>query len=137
MPDFDKDYYAWTQSTSQALAEGRIEGVDLRRVAEEIEDLGKSERQALESHLRRILLHLLKIRFQPGKHTRSWDLSIAESRLRIAQRQEESPSLRSLLPVATGSAYAVARLRAARETGLEVETFPERCPFGDDAIFGE
>lgn len=70
MPGYDEDFYGWTRTTSQALAQGRIDGIDLCRVAEEIEDLGKSEWDALESHLRRILVHLLKIRYQPENHTR-------------------------------------------------------------------
>lgn len=136
VPTYDEDFYAWTQSTSQALAQGRIDGIDLCRVAEEIADLGKSERSSLTSHLRRIILHLLKIRYQPEKHTRSWDLSIVESRIRMTQRLRESPSLRASLHELSADAYESARVRAARETGLPLETFPEECPFTLDEIAG-
>jgi len=40
---YERDYYAWLQDQVQALRERRIEEVDWENVAEEIEDLGKSE----------------------------------------------------------------------------------------------
>jgi hypothetical protein len=132
--EYNEDFYAWTQETAKALAEGRTEGVDLRRVAEEIEDMGKSERHALESHFRRILVHILRLEYQPVKRTRSWTLSIAESRLRIRKRLEESPSLRASLPELLATAYEEAHLRTALETELEPEAFPEQCPYSLDDV---
>ena len=40
---YGRDYYAWVQAQADALRERRIEDVDWENVAEEIEDLGKSE----------------------------------------------------------------------------------------------
>lgn len=64
------------------------------QIAEELREISKSERRGVKRHLERILLHLLKIRYQPGKHTRSWNLSIAESRIRLNELLADSPSLR-------------------------------------------
>jgi hypothetical protein len=44
--EYNEDFHAWTQETAKALSEGPTEGMDLRQVAEEIEDIGKSERRA-------------------------------------------------------------------------------------------
>jgi hypothetical protein len=98
--------------------------------------LGKSERNSLTSHLRRIILHLLKIRYQPERHPRSWDLSIIESRVRMEQRLRQSPSLRASLRELSADAYESGRVRAARETGLQLDVFPEQCPFSLDEIVG-
>jgi hypothetical protein len=136
VPGYEDDFYGWTVSTSRALAEGRLKGIDWDRVAEEIADLGKSERHALGSHLRRIAVHLLKIRYQRSKYTRSWDLSIAESQLDIAEQLEESPSLRRELPDLLKRAYAKARLGAAKDTRLPLETFPAECPFSLEEMLG-
>jgi hypothetical protein len=90
----------------------------------------------LDSHLRRILVHLLKIRYQPEKHTRSWDLSIAESRFRIGRLLRRSSSLRPALDEVIESAYTIARWRAERHTNMPAETFPEQCPFPIKEILG-
>ena len=47
---YDHDYYAWVQDQVRALREHRTEEVDWENVAEEIEDLGKSEKWSIESH---------------------------------------------------------------------------------------
>jgi hypothetical protein len=45
---YHRDYYAWIQRQVQALREPRLEDVDWANAAEEIEDLGKSERRGLQ-----------------------------------------------------------------------------------------
>ena len=42
---YERDYYTWTQEQARALRDRRTEAVDWTNVAEEIEDLGKSERR--------------------------------------------------------------------------------------------
>jgi hypothetical protein len=41
---YGRDYYAWIQHQVQALRRRRIEDIDWENVAEEIEDLGRSEK---------------------------------------------------------------------------------------------
>jgi hypothetical protein len=53
---YESDYFAWTKNTAAALRDGRVRDVDLAEVAEEIEDLGKSERRAFESALSQLFL---------------------------------------------------------------------------------
>ena len=52
--------------------------LDLRVIAEELEGLVRSEKNALQGNLIVLLIHLLKCRYQPSRHTRSWDDTIAE-----------------------------------------------------------
>ncbi len=50
---------------------------------EEIEDMGRSERKAVRSNLRILLImHLLKDKYQPEKRTNSWLFTIVEHRKR-------------------------------------------------------
>jgi len=61
-PRYDDDFYAWTQYQaevlrSMAVADNRF---DRENVVEEIETLGRSERDAVRSQVRRIIEHLLK-----------------------------------------------------------------------------
>jgi len=41
---YDTDFVEWTARTAELQREGRFEDIDLENLAEEVEDLGKSER---------------------------------------------------------------------------------------------
>src|SRR6266446_4563999 len=75
---YDQDFYAWTQEQAALLRAGALHDLDVTHLAEEIESLGKSDRRALGSHLRNLVLHLLKWHAQPaGRHPGpSWRQSI-------------------------------------------------------------
>src|SRR6266851_8036301 len=81
---YDRDYYTWTQEQARSLREHRIEEVDWSNVADEIEDLGKSERSALRSRLTRLLEHLLKFAHARERmfenNARGWELGVRIAR---------------------------------------------------------
>jgi hypothetical protein len=128
-PDYDTDFYAWTQAQAEALRAKDVAALDLEHVAEEIEALGKRDRRAVESYLEVILLHLLKWAYQPARRGRSWQKSLLQARHRIAKLTRESPTLGDQVPGLLGEAYPHARQLAALETGLPLATFPEACPW--------
>jgi hypothetical protein len=132
MPNlYETDYFAWTKSTAAALRDGRTRDVDLAEVAEEIEDLGKSERRALESALGQLFLHKLKWDYQPTLRGRSWEISIQKQIRTLRKILRENPSFGSLLeqPAFIAEAYGDALLDAMAETGLDASTFPPECPY--------
>jgi hypothetical protein len=130
----DGDYYAWVLEAAEHLRAGRLSEVDLNSVAEELVDMGKAQRHALASHLKVLIVHLLKWRYQPSFRGVSWRLSIVNARDEIAELLEDSPSLRSKLGELVKRRYPAARNRAALETGLAEETFPPNCPFSEDNL---
>ncbi|MEE7448944.1 hypothetical protein MRF4_14705 [Methylobacterium radiotolerans] len=123
------DFYTWTQEQSARLRSGDLSGLDRENLAEEIESLGKSQFASLVSALRVVLLHMLKFDFQPEMQSRSWAISIATHRLHVAEELAESPGLKARLVEAVAKAYRVARLEAAKETGLPIKRFLEICPY--------
>jgi hypothetical protein len=123
------DFYTWTREQGARLRSGDLSGLDRENLAEEIESLGKSQFASLVNALRVVLLNMLKFDFQPAKRTRSWAISIATHRVHIAEELAESPGLKGRLVEAVAKAYRVARLEAAKETGLVVKRFPEICPY--------
>ena len=127
MRTYSEDYAGWAEDTALAIVEGRWEEVDREALADEVLDLGRSNRREVEGALRVILLHMLKAKYQPSKHTRSWDLSLLEHRGRLKDFFEESPSLMAQHARFLEKAYRSARLRAANETGLDVDQFPDVC----------
>ena len=126
-PELDR--YAWTLESANRLRSGRLAGLDLERIAEELEEMGRSEKHALSSHLKVLMLHLLKWRHQPSFRGVSWQLSITNARDEIQELLEDSPSLRRQLPDLMMRRYPVARQHAVLETGLPEATFPTQCPF--------
>src|SRR5580658_10042307 len=66
VPDdlYDRDALAWSErqaELSRRVARGeKVRDVDWRHVVEEIEDVGLSELNAVQSYLEQILVHLLK-----------------------------------------------------------------------------
>lgn len=126
---YEQDYYLWLEQTSLALQAGKLEEVDIENLLEEINDMGRSERRALESNLTVVLLHLLKYKYQPTHRSNSWLASILEHRLRLKKQLKESPSLKPYIERIFGECYGDATLRAEVETGLSLEVFPIESPF--------
>ena len=90
--------------------------------------MGKSDRRTLGSHLRDILLHFLKWRYQPERRSASWESSIRSGRDEIEVILADSPSLTPQLPELLDTEYRRSRRNAASETGLTMSTFPDHCP---------
>jgi Domain of unknown function DUF29 len=131
---YERDFYSWSQEQARLVREGRWEAVDRDNVAEEIESLGRTEFNKLESALRVLMLHMLKWDHQPGRRSRSWAISIRQQRLELDDVLADNPGLRPRLGEATARAYRKARLQAVKETGLKEARFPEACPYSWDDI---
>lgn len=62
-------------------------------LSELYEAMGRSERHALNSQLRRLMVHIFKWKYQPEKRSTSWVRSIVNARQEIKELQEYTPSL--------------------------------------------
>jgi hypothetical protein len=133
--EHQNDFYLWTQRQSFLLKNKDYKHLDWDNLAEEIEDMGRSELRQLESRLIVLVHHLLKYKYQRNKITRSWKLTIEEQRVRIETLLNENPSLRSKLTEVIEKIYRVAVIRAKKETDLD--DFPNICPFTTDEIMDE
>jgi hypothetical protein len=101
---YEEDFYAWTRNQTAALrrlaAEQWNGPLDLDHLAEEVEDLGNSQRYAVESQIERVLEHLLKLEHAPAADPRrGWLISVLNARNHVrrrmtaAIRREVEPSL--------------------------------------------
>lgn len=131
----DRDFYAWTQNQAQLLRTGQFDILDIQQIAEEIEDMGRTEKRALESRLEVLIMHLLKWQYQPSLRSRSWQLTVREQRLRVHTLLEDNPSLQPHLSQRMDKIYRLAVIAAERETGLTL--FPETCPYRIEEILSE
>jgi hypothetical protein len=128
------DFDAWAQQQAAALRTKDWAALDIEHLAEEVEELRKTERRGVRSQLRLILSHLLKWIYQPDKRTDSWRSTIANGRVLVQGDLEDSPSLARELPVLIAWAYPRACRDAAQETGLALTAFPEACPWSLDQV---
>jgi hypothetical protein len=126
---YEQDYYLWLITTSQQLRQGNLVKVDLPNLIEEIEDMGRSERKAIRSNLRILLMHLLKYKYQPEKRSNSWLFAIREHRQRLRDYFRDSPSLKPYCQQIFNDCDRDARELASDETGLSIDTFSNSSIF--------
>jgi hypothetical protein len=133
---YEEDFYAWTQQQAGLLRRMPLtsNSVDAEHVAEEIEDLGRSELRTAQSLVEHIIEHLLKLEFsglgEPAEH---WRDEIVEWRLQL-----EKTLTRSLEAKLDVAARYKAALRLVRRLERDVPglmgRMPPDCPYALEQI---
>lgn len=128
---YDEDVIAWANEQAALLRAGKLSAIDIEHIAEEIEDVGKSEQRELANRMAVLLAHLLKWQYQPEHRGSSWRATLKAQRERIETRLRKTPSLKPILtdPDWIADMWADARDSAAKETGIDYVLFPEICPW--------
>jgi len=139
---YERDYYAWTRAQAAILRRMRQQeaetGLDLANLAEEVEDLGRSERDAVRSQVRRIIEHLLKLEYSGAREPRdSWMDTVADARAVLDDKL--SPSLRRDVKAVWPRLYAqvLSKVRRALRRFDEPDAaaaLPADCPYDLDDI---
>ncbi|WP_334954413.1 DUF29 domain-containing protein [Nostoc sp.] len=126
---YETDFYAWTQEQVTLLCNEQWSQIDLQNLIEEIQSLGKQQRQELRNLLSVLIGHLLKWEHQSQRRSRSWLATLRIQRLDIAELLEDNPSLKPYLEEALRKAYLKGVELAVGETDLPKRTFPVECPY--------
>jgi hypothetical protein len=140
---YDEDILLWSEQQAELIRRlGRTRGdlpneLDIDNIAEEIESVGRSELAAVESCLRLVMIHLIKIASVPGSpsvsHWRAEVLNFgADAVTRFA------PSMAGQIDLAR--AWRLARRQAIGQLtahGDAVRPLPERCPWEVDDLVRE
>ena len=131
---YETDVVAWANEQAALLRCGKLSAIDIEHIAEEIEDVGKSEQRELASHMTQLLSHLLKWQYQPSYRGASWQKTIKAQRSEIEYSLQETPSLKTRFDnlgwIEVVWLKAVAQ--AVSETGLDV--FPEKCQWTNEQV---
>ena len=133
---YETDIVAWANEQAALLRSGDMSAIDIEHIAEEIEDVGKSEQRELSSRMSVLLAHLLKWQFQPSHRGISWEATIHTQRNNIARRIRKTPSLKVSLSDTDwwADAWDDAVEAASKETGVPYTEFPEVCPWAIDEV---
>ncbi|MBE9010010.1 DUF29 domain-containing protein [Pseudanabaenaceae cyanobacterium LEGE 13415] len=134
---YNTDFYAWTQEQAILLQNQQWSQLDVPNLIEEIESLGKQQRQELRNRLSILIGHLLKWQYQSQKRSRSWLATIRIQRLDLNDLLEENPSLKSYLEETIEKAYLKGAELAVKETDLPRRTFPIEYPYSFEEIISD
>ncbi len=126
---YETDFYAWTLEQSKLLKNGDFQKLDMINLVEEIESLGKQQRQELRNRLGVLIGHILKWDYQSEERSKSWRATIREQRREILCLLQENPSLKPYLEEAIAYAYESGLDLVVRETPLNYPDLPANCSY--------
>lgn len=126
---YKQDIVAWANEQASLVRLGRFDLLDLEHIADEIEDVGKSEQRELVNRMVVLMAHLLKWQCQPERRSTSWTLTIKEQRKAILRRLKKTPSLNSELgePEWLDDVWSDVLTMTTKETGIG--ELPDSCPW--------
>jgi DNA-binding PucR family transcriptional regulator len=136
---YDKDFYAWTQQQAALLRRLPPAGneLDLEHIAEEIEDLGRSDLRAAQSLCEHVIEHFLKLEYsgltEPADH---WRDEIVEWRLQLEKILTRSIEAKLDLPARYRAALRLVR-RLERDVPGFISRLPSECPYSLEQIIGD
>ncbi|HJU12714.1 MAG TPA: DUF29 domain-containing protein [Candidatus Binataceae bacterium] len=140
MYSIERDFHGWLLDQAAALRARDYESLDWDHLAEEIEDMAARNKRRIEKHLRKLLLHLLKFKYEQEELHRhkSWRDSVNTAREDIEDELEQSPGIFQGKPEeVVAKAYRRARRKIIDQSGLPASTFPEACPWSYEQIMAE
>jgi hypothetical protein len=145
---YDADFHAWAIQQAAALRARDYEALDWKHLAEELEGMAAGERREIKARLIALLMHLLKLAFQPGEVWRhpygpqgllhGWRSIVIEARRQILLILDDSPGVfQGKRDEVLARTYQAARKDATRQSRLPLSTFPEVCPWTYEQIMDE
>jgi hypothetical protein len=128
---YELDYLLWTQDIVSKLRTKELEGLDFENLIEEIEDLGRSQRQELENRLGELFEHILKRTYvdMPDCY-RGWVVSVDKQRVALKRLLKQSPSLKPYLAEVFDEVYQDTLKIVRRE--YPQDRFPDTWEFNRD-----
>jgi Domain of unknown function DUF29 len=142
-PRYQDDFYAWTQYQAAVVRQMPVTdiGFDREHVAEEIEALGRNERDAVRHQIRLIIAHILLLTHSPAELPRSeWRDAIDDARQIVSDKMTASLCLETenilarLYADGRNRAELTLRAQGAHKAAAEL---PLVCPYTLDQLLLE
>ena len=132
---YETDFYTWTLEQTELLKNSDFERLDIVNLVEEIESLGKQQRQELRNRLGVLIGHILKWNYQLERRSKSWRATIRAQQREVLQLLQENLSLKPYLEEAIAFAYESGLDLVVRETPLDYSDLPENCAYTPEQLF--
>ena len=97
---YHQDLNLWRQEIINAIQNQQLENMDWDNLIDEINDMTASERRVLRSYTKRLIEHILKLKYWNSEkeyNQRGWEKEVVNFREEIKSILEESPSLNNYL----------------------------------------
>lgn len=94
------DFNLWLEQIARAIQNRNIEAMDWDNLLDEIEDMGASQKRALDSYTQRLIEHILKLKYWHSEVERcrnGWMQEVTNFRNRINRILKKNPSLKNYL----------------------------------------
>ena len=137
---YEEDFCVWADQQAALLKAGRLDKLDLTNLIEEVEDMGNRHRDALQSQLIRLMMHIIKWKIQPQQRSKSWVNSINDARNQIDLSQDRYPSLNNRhIQSIWDKSFMLATRYAQKETRLQsnIENLSWQEVFEEDYFLDE
>lgn len=92
---YDRDFNLWIEEIKKAIQNQDFKNMDWDNLLDEIDDMGKSEKRALESYLEQLIAYVLKLRYwesQKNNNHKHWKVEVINFRSRISRLLKRNPS---------------------------------------------
>ncbi len=126
---YDRDTSLWVEDTVTKLKARDFTNLDLENLIQEIESLGKQQKQELRNRLGILIGHLLKWDYQPELRSKSWKATIREQRDELYEILHDNPSLKPYLAEAMQKGFQKGINLVLKETPLDLPDLPQTMPY--------
>ncbi|MGK7930180.1 MAG: DUF29 domain-containing protein [Microcystaceae cyanobacterium] len=127
---YQEDESLWLAEMVKLLRENRLEELDIDNLVEELEALGRRDKNRVESLLRQIIIHFLCLQYWAAEYDynhRHWQGEIATFRIQL--NRALTTNLNHHLRDHLEEIYQEAVFIVNQKTGLTMDTFPVNCPY--------
>jgi hypothetical protein len=136
-PIYEKDFLLWSEQQAAALRAGNLAALDKDGLLEELEDMGNERKEALQSLIRNILAHLLKLEYSSATDPRAgWVEEVTEFRAQAETKLDDTPSLKHYAEGLHQKAWPQARKMVEKSFRVyqEKAKLPNNCPYTLDNV---
>lgn len=143
-PGYQEDYYLWALDQAERLrgmaGKRANDSLDWELLADEIEELARSDQRACVSYVEQIVAHMLKLAYSTASYPRGhWRGEIAAFRSDL--RKTLTRTIEAKLRGELADLYVDARKRAIERLAEEEPGFalqvPSACPYTWEQITGD
>jgi hypothetical protein len=96
----DRDFNLWIEEIKLRIQNREFAQMDWDNLLDEIDDMGASQKRALDSYMQRLIEHILKLKYWQSEIDRcrnSWMVEVTNFRSRINRIFKKNPSLKNYL----------------------------------------
>lgn len=96
----ENDFNLWIEEIKAKIQNRDFEDMDWESLIDEIEDMGASQKRALDSYMQRLIEHILKLQYWQSEVAccrNGWMAEVSNFRSRINRILKKNPSLKNYL----------------------------------------